>query len=102
MKKKDRTKLLKNVCLHCAFFKMHHDKWPDWTPDSGIEGIAAFSDLVRSAVKINAEVFTMLSPQDQMKFMSNVMEQSSAMEGNSGDMLKKVLAAFKDQGPTKH
>lgn len=101
MKKKDRAKQLKDVCLHCAFFKIHQDKWPDWTPDSSDEGTAAFNDLVRSAVKITAEVFTMLGPIDQMKFMRNVMEQSSAMEGNPVT-LNDVVEAFKPSGPTKH
>jgi hypothetical protein len=65
---------LKEVCLHCAFFTMHQDKWPDWRADGNNVSQDAFNDLVRSTVKIVAEVFTMLDPIGQMTFMRKVME----------------------------
>lgn len=84
-KKLDKAELLKDVCLHCGFMTMHHDKWPNWKPEieydeTNVEHNNAFNDLVRSAAKIVAEVFMMLSPLDQMKFMSNVMSDVQRAE----------------------
>jgi hypothetical protein len=75
IKKVATVEQLKDVCLHCAFFSMHGDKWPEWKPSDENEGTPAFNDLVRSTVKIVAEVFTMLDSVDQMQFMRQVMER---------------------------
>ena len=99
-KEQDTAKELADVCLHCAFFKMHQDKWPDWKPSDDNEteeSSRAFNDLVRSAVKITAEVFTMLDPMDQMKFMRNVMTTATKAElGISAvDAVKELLERFR-------
>jgi hypothetical protein len=84
---------------------MHQHKWPDWKPDSEVEteaSLTAFNDLVRSAVKITAEVFTMLDPTDQIKFMRNVMTTATQVDPN---IIKELLERFRQdahKGPTKH
>jgi hypothetical protein len=108
MGKKAKAKLLEDVCLHCGFFKMHGDKWPDWRPDkhSDVDN-AAFNDLCKSAIKITAEVFSMLDEGDQMMFMRQVMVSQAvheATEGKNAVELKEVLAKVKValNGSTKH
>jgi hypothetical protein len=74
-RKADTAKQLADVCLHCVFFQTHRDKWPDWPdwkPDADRELSAAFNDLVESAIKITAVVFSMLDESDQMAFMRQV------------------------------
>lgn len=113
MKKKEKAELLKDVCLHCGFMKMHEDKWPKWRADTEYnendpEAVKAFNDLVRSAAKIVADVFMMLAPMDQMKFMRNVMTDVQMAEqggDNRPESVAEVIALFKrgiDGGPTKH
>jgi hypothetical protein len=68
------AKELEDVCLHCAFFQMHSNKWPEWKPSGDGKTSAAFNDLVCSTVKVVAEVFTMLDSVGQMQFMHQVME----------------------------
>jgi hypothetical protein len=105
--KRDMAKHMEDVCLHCAFFKAHADKWPDWKPNSGDDEGVAFNDLVRSAIKITAEVFSMMDEADQMTFMRHVMVSQAvhaATEGKDAIELKEVLAKVKValNGPTKH
>jgi hypothetical protein len=95
------------MCLHCAFFQVHGDKWPDWKADGDNVSQEAFNDLVRSAVKIVAEVFTMLDPLGQMRFMNQVMTSYTAMEGDSEGVslteIKEIAEIFRrHSGPTKH
>jgi hypothetical protein len=115
--KRDIAKQLEDVCLHCVFFKMHQDKWSGWEPGRDDDG-KAFNDLAHSAIRIVAEIFTMLSENDQMMFMRNVMERNKVMESgalatfkddDSGKSIKEVLEAFRDafvtrkpNDPTKH
>jgi len=73
LSKKAKAKLLKGMCLHCAFLKIHQDKWPNWRPDADNQSPDAFNDLVRSTVKITAHVFSMLGEANQMMFMREVM-----------------------------
>jgi hypothetical protein len=70
--KKARQKLLANVCLHCGFFKLHKDKWPDWKPTDEAKKGDAFQDMVHSATEIVAEIFSMLDESGRMKFFENV------------------------------
>ena len=107
MGKKAKAKLLEDVCLHCGFFKMHADKWPDWRPDADNRNKDAFNDLVRSAIKIVAEIFSMLDTADQMQFMHNVMVAQAVntlAEDKDARSLKEVLERVKValNGPTKH
>ena len=107
MGKKAKAKLLEDVCLHCGFFKMHSDKWPDWRPDAENQSTDAFNDLVRSAIKIVAEIFSMLDTADQMQFMRNVMVSQAVGElakDKDAVSLKEVLEKVKTalNGPTKH
>lgn len=107
MGKKAKAKLLEDVCLHCGFFKMHADKWPDWRPDADNHNSDAFNDMVRSAIKIVAEIFSMLDESDQMQFMRNVMvsqEINKLAEDKDARSLKEVLERVKValNGPTKH
>jgi hypothetical protein len=104
------AKELEGVCLHCAFFTMHGDKWPDWKANGENVSQDAFNDLVRSAVKIVAEIFTMLAPMDQMQFQRRVM--NSYMEMQRGgeeaspedirEIVQAMLGAVSGGGPTKH
>jgi hypothetical protein len=73
---------LKDVCLHCAFFQMHGDKWPGWKPTGDGQTSAAFNDLVCSTAKVVAEVFTMLDKMGQMQFMHQVMTIYEHHEGD--------------------
>jgi hypothetical protein len=103
------AKELEGVCLHCMFFTAHGDKWPDWRADNDANP-EAFNDLVRSAIKIVAEIFTMLSPLDQMQFQRRVM--NSYMEMQRGgedasleeikDIAQAILSSVNGGGPTKH
>jgi hypothetical protein len=106
-RKADTAKQLADVCLHCAFFQTHGDKWPDWKPNADHEHSEAFNDLVRSAIKITAEVFSMLDESDQMTFMRQVMVSQTVhevTEGKDAVTLREVLAKVKAalNGPTKH
>jgi hypothetical protein len=104
------AKELKGVCLHCAFFTMHGDKWPEWRADGDNVSQDAFNDLVRSAVKIVAEIFTMLSPLDQMQFQSRVMKSFMEMQGGGEsasleeikDIAQAIMRSVNGGGPTKH
>jgi hypothetical protein len=105
--KADMARQMADVCLHCAFFQAHGDKWPEWKPGSGDEHGEAFNDLVRSAIKITAEVFSMMDENDQMTFMRQVMVSQAvhaAIDGKDAVELKEVLAKVKValNGPTKH
>ena len=106
--KADMARQMEDVCLHCAFFQAHGDKWPDWKPDSDIVSTnAAFNDLVRSAIKIVAEVFSMMDEADQMTFIRHVMVSQAVHEATEGKdvvQLREVLAKVKValNGPTKH
>jgi hypothetical protein len=103
------AKELEGVCLHCMFFTAHGDKWPDWRRDEENVSQDAFNDLVRSAVKITAEVFTMLAPMDQMQFMNKVMRSYTEME-SGGEVasltdikeIAELLMRRVSGGPTKH
>lgn len=103
------TKELQEVCLHCAFFEIHKTKWPNWKPnvDESVEQQAAFNDLVRSTVKVVAEVFTMISPMDQMQFMHEVMAHYQQMTGSQSPEAKpatfsEVVEMFKASRSVKH
>jgi hypothetical protein len=110
MKKAKKAKLLEDVCLHCMFFKAHGDKWPEWRADGDNVSQDAFNDLVRSTIKIVAEVFTMLDQMGQMQFMNRVM--NSYMEMQRGgeeaspedikDIAQAILGSVSDGGSTKH
>jgi hypothetical protein len=87
--------------------KTHADKWPDWKPSADSEHSEAFNDLCRSAIKIVAEIFSMLDESDQMQFMRNVMvaqEVDKLAEGKNNKTLQEVLEKVKValNGPTKH
>jgi hypothetical protein len=108
-----QTKKHEGACLHCAFLKLHHEKWPEWkSDDDSPSGKVAFNDLVRSTVKIVAEVFTMLDPQDQMQFMHMVMTTYKASIGEINPLpqspeeikeIKELVEIFRRQSePTKH
>src|SRR4029077_2773780 len=106
-RKRDLAKQMEDVCLHCAFFQAHGDKWPDWRPNTGDVDERAFQDLVRSAIKIVAQVFSMLDQSDQMTFMRHVMVSQAVhelAEGKSAMSLKEILEKVKEamQSPTKH
>jgi 4-alpha-glucanotransferase len=103
------AKELEDMCLHCAFFTLHGDKWPEWRADGDNVSQDAFNDLVRSTVKIVAEVFTMLAPLDQVQFMSKVMTSYREMQGGSGESasaedIKEFATALHnlEADPTKH
>jgi hypothetical protein len=106
--KRDLAKELEDVCLHCAFFKMHSDKWMGWEP--GVDNDPAFNDLVRSAVKIVAEIFTMLSEGDQMHFLNRVMQTKELHEKGPVKSIEDVFELIKTAlnaranrgGPVKH
>ena len=101
--KRDVAKQMEDVCLHCAFFKAHADKWPDWKPNSGDDEGVAFNDLCRSAVKIVAELFTMLNESDQMYFMQRVMVAHAAHELGTkpvAEVVENIANALR--GQTKH
>jgi hypothetical protein len=112
MKKRAKTKLPKDVCLHCAFFKMHQDKWPDWRPDGGNVDQKAFDDLVYSVIRIVAELFTMLDLVDRVKFLRNVLTAHRKLEPDDNPVsAKDLMEALKlgmfggeigKGGPTKH
>ena len=106
MKKKEKAELLKDVCLHCGFFQMHQDKWPKWSRENGEQHQEAFNDLVANAIKITAEVFSMLHTGDQIKFMRRVMEKAIEIEspepGHAIQALKELFDTIKSGGPTKH
>jgi hypothetical protein len=97
-----REDVLKDVCLHCAFFNIHKDKWPDWKPSGDNKTDDAFNDLVRSTIKIVAEVFTMLDPMGQMKFMRRVMETYATSESDAPQTLAELLKVFHATEKTKH
>jgi hypothetical protein len=104
MKKKEKlAKQMEDVCLHCAFFQAHHDKHPDWKPDDNNVTAEAFNDLVHSAIKITAEVFSMLDEGDQMVFMHKVMV-TQAVHGAGDKPIKEIMEAVARalQGTTKH
>jgi hypothetical protein len=104
VKKKGKlAKQMEEVCLHCAFFQAHHDKWPDWRADADNVTAEAFNDLVRSAIKITAEVFSMLDESDQMIFMRNVMV-ARAIHDMEDKPVKEIMEAVARvlQGTTKH
>jgi hypothetical protein len=110
MKKAKKAKLLEDVCLHCGFMQMHGDKWPEWRADGDNVSQDAFNDLVRSTVKIVAEVFTMLDPMGQMQFqrrvMNSYMEMQRGSEEASPEDIKEIaqaiLGSVSDGGSTKH
>jgi hypothetical protein len=101
--KRDMAKQMEDVCLHCAFFQAHGDKWPDWRPDGDNVNVEAFNDLCRSAVKIVAEVFSMLDEGDQMHFMQRVMVAHAARELGTkpvAEVVENIANALR--GQTKH
>jgi hypothetical protein len=84
---------LAEACLHCAFFAMHGEKWPKWKPNSDHTPVnqEAFNDLVQSAVKIVAEIFTMLDPMGQMVFMHKVMELYTENRDRDHDSVNETM-----------
>jgi hypothetical protein len=109
MGKRKKKNELAEVCLHCAYFQMHQEKWPGWKPGGDNVDQTAFNDLVRSATKIVAEIFTMLDPMGQMQFMNQVMTSYTAMESGGApaslEEIKEIAAALvrsANGGPTKH
>ena len=103
LSKKAKAKMLKGMCLHCAFLKIHQDKWPNWRPDKDNQSQDAFNDLVRSTVKITAHVFSMLDEADQMIFMRQV-SLIQATQDIDAKPIKEILEAVKQavQRTTKH
>lgn len=102
LSKKKKAKMLEDVCLHCGFFQLHKDKWPDWRPDKDNPDPTAFNDLVHSAVNIVAELFTMLDESDRMKFFIRVNERLEA-QPDLREALERIKAAIgPTKGPVKH
>ena len=105
---KAKAKEMEDICLHCGFFQLHHDKWPDWRPGPEINGESseAFSDLVRSAIKIVAEVFSMLDEADRMKFYNRVETSLKQIERGPPQSMQDVFEMIKEavapKGPIKH
>ena len=91
LSKKAKAKLLKGMCLHCVFFHIHRDKWPNWRPDKDNQSEDAFNDLVHSAAKITAQVFSMLDEADQMIFMRQV-SLIQATQDIDAKPIKEILA----------
>jgi hypothetical protein len=105
-RKAQKAAALKETCLHCVFFEVHQDKWPDWRADGDNVDQTAFNDLVRSAVKIVAEVFSMLEPVGQLTFMRRVMQHyGDIAKENSDDKmptLSEMIDIIRSQINTKH
>jgi hypothetical protein len=95
------AKELEDVCLHCAFFQMHSNKWPQWKPTGEGETSAAFNDLVCSTVKVVAEVFVMLDSAGQTQFMYQVMQTYAKHMQDESESPSSMSALF-DILMTKH
>ena len=83
--RREKEKALKDVCLHCAFFKIHQDKWPDWKHNGDNQTDDAFNDLMRSLIKITAEVFLMIDRDNQYTFFHHVVNTYQQMETESAE-----------------
>jgi hypothetical protein len=88
------AKELEDVCLHCAFFQMHSNKWPEWKPTGESETSAAFNDLVCSTVKVVAEVFAMLDSAGQAQFMYQVMQTYAKHMQGEGESQPSMSELF--------
>jgi hypothetical protein len=83
MKKPKTKKLLKGMCLHCAFRRAATLKWGD--VDNNAD---AFQDICNSAANIAAELLAALDDEGKMKFMNAMMERAAIIENEPEQMIK--------------
>jgi hypothetical protein len=74
----DFTKVdTKKMCLHCVMMAAIEAKYPGWPNEDSASTATAFSDIVNTVANLGGYCLAALDPYQKMKFLHNMMEQSS-------------------------